>query len=108
VKDLGIEGRHQALAQFLGWRQRAVAPVCRLVGTLGAGFKPGNRGDAPAKQPAEPLLRLAPQVADVPEDLGVPLVLFGDAFGEAGPFASHPALPPFCVRQGMWSSPPRG
>ena len=92
--------RHCPLAQLIGWGQRAVAAVCGLVGTLSRGFKPGHHRDAPAEQPAEHLLRLTPQVADIPEDLGVPLRLFGNAFGEGGPSASHPASPPFHVSQG--------
>ena len=58
-----------------------------LVGTLGGGLEPGHHRDAPANQPPKLLLGLTTQVADVPEHLGVPLLLLGDAFGEGGPFA---------------------
>ena len=91
----GLIGRRCSLAQLLGWRQHAVAPMGGLVRTLGRGLKPGNRRDAPAKVPPQRLLGLTSQVADLAEDLGVSLLPGGDAFGEGSPFASHPASPPF-------------
>lgn len=71
-----------------------------LVGTLGGGLEPGHRRDVPAKQPPKLLLGLTPQVADVPEHLGVPLLLFGDALAKAARLRPIRASPPFQARQG--------
>jgi hypothetical protein len=89
----GLVGRYCPLAHLLGWRQRAVAPVGGLVRTLCGGLEPGHRRDAPTNQPPERLLGLTPQVADIPEYLGIPLLFLSDAFSEGSPFASHSASP---------------
>jgi hypothetical protein len=79
-----------------------------LVRTLGGGLEPGNGRDAPAQLPTERLLGFTPQVADVPEHLGVSLFLLSNAFGKGGPFAAHSASPPFHGHSGQGLHVPDG
>ena len=95
----GLVGRHRPLAQLLGWRQRAVAPMGGLFRTLSRGLEPGDRETLqPSSRPSA--CCVSPRVADIPEHLGVAPLLLSNAFGEGGPFASHPASPPFHVLSG--------
>jgi hypothetical protein len=90
-----LVGASELLAQLLGRSERTVPLMRCAIGPFAGCFEPGDHRDAPAKQPAELLLGLTPQVSDVPEGLGVAALLFADPLPEGGSFASHPHRCPF-------------
>jgi hypothetical protein len=73
----------------------------RAIGPFPGRLEPGDHRDTPAQQPAKLLLSLAPQVADIAEDLGIAALFLANPFPEGGLSTSHrtTALLGPCQRQ---------
>ena len=84
-----LVGTSELLAQPLGRSERTVTPMRRTIGPFAGRLEPGDHRDTPAQQPAKLLLRLAPQIADIAEGLGIVALFLANPSPEGGLFTSH-------------------